>query len=307
MSKQYPLFAIIPFFLALGLHAQEIQIFKTEDFDLKGKVKSCLVITPYGRETFEFSPQGLLTKTVTQYNEQDQDITYYLFREGELVEKRMESYKNNILDEATSMANFYTIDSLPHRRVGEKIISYDKQFLEKQEYNYGEDGRLTSIITSNIDGVDETTFQYSAQRDGTTVTTFFNGVLEKSIRTTGNPGVVGSPGSVLTKEYLDGQPNRAHEEVFDEKGLLISSEDFLYHMDERQFVSQKKSYYHYKDGVLDRVVTKTLTTEAVERYIFQFDSNSPPNWVKQIVTPSNSYITRVIDYYPVEDGAKGEN
>src|SRR5690606_16085042 len=240
------------------------------------------------------------------YNEQDQDITYYLFREGELVEKRMESYKNNILDEATSMANFYTIDSLPHRRVGEKIISYDKQFLEKQEYNYGEDGRLTSIITSNIDGVDETTFQYSAQRDGTTVTTFFNGVLEKSIRTTGNPGVVGSPGSVLTKEYLDGQPNRAHEEVFDEKGLLISSEDFLYHMDERQFVSQKKSYYHYKDGVLDRVVTKTLTTEAVERYIFQFDSNSPPNWVKQIVTPSNSYITRVIDYYPLEDGVKGE-
>src|SRR5690606_14199878 len=108
MSIQYPFYTIIFFFMALGLHSQEIQIFNTGDFDLKGKVKSCLVITPYGRETFEFSPEGLLTKTVTQYNEQDQDIAYYLFRDGELVEKRMESYKNNILDEATSMANFYT-------------------------------------------------------------------------------------------------------------------------------------------------------------------------------------------------------
>lgn len=307
MSIQYPLNTIISFFLALGLHSQEIQVFKTEDFDLKGKVKSCLVITPYGRETFEFSPEGLLTKTVTQYNEQDQDITYYLFREGELMEKRMESYKNNILDEATSMANFYTIDSLPHRRVGEKIISYDKQFLEKQEYNYGEDGRLSSIITSNTDGVDETTLQYSTQRDGTTVSTFINGVLEKSVRTKGNPGLAGSPSSVLTKEYLDGQPNRAHEEVFNEKGLLISSEDFLYHMEEKQFVSQKKRYYHYKDGILDRVTTKTLTTEAMEHYIFQFDNNSPANWVKQIVTPSNSYITRVISYYPEEEEVEAEN
>jgi hypothetical protein len=307
MSKRCPLYTIIAFFLVLGLHSQEIQIFTTKDFDLRGNVKRCLVITPYGRETFEFSPEGLLTKTVTQYNEQDQDITYYLFRDGELVEKRMESYKNNILDEATSMANFYTIDSLPHRRVGEKIISYDKQFLEKQEYNYGEDGRLKNIITSNIDGVDETTFEYSSQRDATTVSTFVNGVLEKSVRTTGNPGQEGSPGSVLTKEYLDGQPNRAHEEVYNEQGLLISSEDFLYHMDEGQFVSQKKRYHHYKDGILDHVVTKTVSTEAVERYIYQFDSNSPANWVKQIVTPSNSYITRVIDYYPKEEDREAEN
>ena len=46
-----------------------------EDFDLVGKVKSCLVITDYGREMFEFNKNGTLTKTITQYNDTDQDIT----------------------------------------------------------------------------------------------------------------------------------------------------------------------------------------------------------------------------------------
>ena len=304
MAKLYLLQSII-FFLALGLHSQEVQILTLEDFDLKGRVKSCLVITPYGRETFEFSPEGLLTKTITRYNELDQDITDYKFVKGELVERRTESYKNDVLDESTSMANFYTIDTTAQRKVVEKIISYDKQFLEKQEYHYGAQGRLQRIITSNVDGVDETTFEYSPHRDGETVSTFTNGVLEKSVRTTGKKGPEGGQSSILTKEYLDGQPNRAHEEVFNGKGKIISSEDFLYDFDAKEFVSQKKKYHHYKDGVLDRVVTKTLTTESVEHYIFQFDAHSPSNWVKQIVTPQNTYTTRVITYYPEEESGEG--
>src|SRR5690606_8134358 len=111
--------------------------------------------------------------------------------------------------------------------------------------------------------------------------------------------------SVLTKEYLDGQPNRAHEEVFNAKGKMISSEDFIYDAEGKEFVSRLKKYYHYKEGILDRVVTKTLTTESVEHYIFQFDSHSPANWVKQIVTPHNTYTTRVITYYP-EAKASGD-
>lgn len=300
MIKHYATLLFLSFFQVFGLRSQEVQIFKVEDFDLQGKVKSCLVITDYGRELFEFNKEGILTKTVTQYNDSDQDITYYKYKDGELLEKRMESYKNSVLDESTSMANFYTIDTVPQRKVVEKIISYDKQFLEQQEYRYDETGRLLKIISSNIDGVDETTFEHTSSKNETTVSTFTNGILEKSMRTSERKGPKGTQKAVLTKEYIDGQPNRANEEVFDDKGRLITSEDFLYSVEDKEFVSQKKKFYHYKEGILDRVVTKTVTTESVDNYIFQFDSHTPKNWVKQIVTPANTYTTRVIKYFPEE-------
>ncbi len=300
MIKHYTTLLSFSFLHIFGLHSQDVQIFTVEDFDLVGKVKSCLVITDYGREMFEFNKNGTLTKTITQYNDTDQDITYYKYKEGELVEKRMESYKNNILDESTSMANFYTIDTVPNRKVVEKIVSYDKQFLEQQVYLYGEEGKLQKMVSSNIDGVDETTFEYTPFKDEVTVSTYTNGILEKSVRTSQRKGPKGTQKSVLTKEYIDGEPNRATEEVYNDKGKLVTSEDFLYSVEEKEFVSQKKQFYHYKEGVLDRVVTKTLTTESISNYIFQFDSHTPKNWVKQIVTPNNTYTTRVIKYYPEE-------
>ncbi|WP_127019148.1 hypothetical protein [Flagellimonas beolgyonensis] len=292
---------ILSLFQVAGIWAQEVKIFSLTDFDLKGKVKSCLVITDYGRELFEFNEEGFLTKTITQYNETDQDITYYKYNQGELVEKRMESYKNNALDESTSMANFYTIDTVPTRKVVEDIVSYDKQFLEREEYQYDDQGKLVRIISSNVDGVDETTFQYTPFKNELTVSTFTNGILEKSVRTSERKSAKGNHKVVLTKEYLDGEPNRATEEVFNENGRLLTTENFLYDISQKEFVSQKKFFYSYKDGVLDKVTTKTLNTEAVDSYIFQFDNHSPKNWVKQIVTPDNSYTTRVIKYYPEEE------
>lgn len=296
---------ILSLFQVVGIWAQEVKIFSLTDFDLKGKVKSCLVITDYGRELFEFNEEGVLTKTITQYNDTDQDITYYKYKQGELVEKRMESYKNNTLDESTSMANFYTIDTVPTRKVVEDIVSYDKQFLEREEYQYDDQGNLVRIISSNVDGVDETTFQYTPYKNELTVSTFTNGILEKSVRTSEKKSAKGVYKVVLTKEYLDGEPNRATEEVFNENGLLLTSENFLYDIGQKEFVSQKKYFYHYKDGVLDKLTTKTLNTEAVDSYIFQFDNHTPKNWVKQIVTPDNTYTTRVIKYYPEEE-AKAE-
>jgi len=304
MKKHYSTLLFFSFFHVFGIWSQEVQIFNVEDFDLKGNVKSCLVITDYGRELFEFNPEGILTKTVTQYNDSDQDITYYKYNNGELVEKRMESYKNNVLDESTSMANFYTIDTVPTRKVVEKIISYDKQFLEKEEYQYDENGKLARIISSNIDGVDETTFEYTPYKNELTVSTFTNGILEKSVRTSERKNSKGNFEVVLTKEYLDGEPNRATEEVFNEEGQLVTSEDFLYDMAEKEFVSQQKRYYRYEDGILKKVTTKTLNTESADAYIFQFDTHEPRNWVKQIVTPDNTYTTRVIKYYeeaPVQE------
>ncbi|MEC3964740.1 hypothetical protein [Flagellimonas halotolerans] len=300
MKKHYTIFLLFSFFQIVGMWSQEVQIFTVKDFDLKGKVKSCLVTTDYGKELFEFDRQGILTKTVTQYNDTDQDITYYKYDNGELVEKRMESYKNNVLDESTSMVNFYEIDTVPNRKVTEKIISYDKQFLEQQQYHYDDEGKLTRIISSNGEGVDETTFEYVQVKNECTVSTFTNGVLQKAVRTSTKKGPNGTQEVVLTKEYIDGEPNTAHEEVFDSKGKLVTSEDFLYDVAEKEFVSQRKRYYYYSDGKLSRMVKKTINTESTDKYIFQFDSHTPSNWVKQIVTPDNTYITRTIEYYKEE-------
>ncbi|MBA4743794.1 MAG: hypothetical protein H2058_00930 [Muricauda sp.] len=300
MKKHYTIFLLFSFLQIVGMWSQEVQIFTVKDFDLKGKVKSCLVTTDYGKELFEFDRQGILTKTVTQYNDTDQDITYYKYDNGELVEKRMESYKNNVLDESTSMANFYEIDTVPNRKVTEKIISYDKQFLEQQQYHYDDEGKLVRIISSNGEGVDETTFEYGQVKNEHTVSTFTNGILQKAVRTSTKKGPNGIQEAVLTKEYIDGEPNTANEEVFNDNGKLVTSEDFLYDVAEKEFVSQQKRYYHYSDGKLSRMVKKTINTESTDKYIFQFDSHTPSNWVKQIVTPGNTYITRTIEYYEEE-------
>jgi len=204
------------------------------------------------------------------------------------------------LDESTSMANFYEVDTVPNRKVIEKIISYDKQFLEQQQYHYDEEGKLVKMISSNGEGVDETTFEYTQVKNEHTVSTFTNGILQKAVRTSTKAGPNGTQEVILTKEYIDGEPNTANEEVFNSNGKLVTSEDFLYDVAEKEFVSQKKRFYYYTDGKLGRMVKKTVNTESTDKFIFQFDSHTPSNWVKQIVTPGNTYITRTIEYYEEE-------
>ena len=304
MKNYIPIFFML-FFQLSPILAQEVETLTVSDYDLRGNVKTCLVITDYGRELFEFNEEGMLTKTVTQYNESDQDITIYRYTDGELVEKRMESYKNNVLDESTSMANFYTLDTVPQRRVLEKIISYDKLFLEQQEYQFDDSGQLTKIITSSADGVDETTCEYTPYKDELTKSIFHNGILEKSIRTSQRKTNSGEQKVVLTKEFIDGEPNTAEEEIFDSENRLLTNEVFLYDPAEKKFVSQKKLLYQYENGVLQKTVTETATTKSEEEYIFQFDSSPFKNWVKQIITPGNAYTTRIIKYYP-EDTIVGD-
>ncbi|NAY91153.1 hypothetical protein GTQ34_04400 [Muricauda sp. JGD-17] len=307
MMKNYVPILLILFLFVFPLRSQEVRILTVSDYDLNGKVKTCLVITDYGRELFEFNETGLLTKTVTQYNESDQDITLYKYKGGELVEKRMESYKNNVLDEATSMANFYTLDTIPRRRIVEKIISYDKDFLEQQEYQYNDFGQLTKIVTSSAGGVDETTFEYTPYKDELTKSIFNNGILEKSVRTSQRKTKDRLQKVLLTKEFIDGEPNTAQEEIFDDNDNLISKELFLYDLATKKFASQNKQLHYYSEGVLQKVVTETATTKSVEEYIFQFDSSPAKNWVKQIITPGNSYTTRVINYYPEDKVAETPN
>ena len=299
MIKHYHLFFILLFFNLLA-NSQEIKTFKTEDFDLKGNVKSCEVITDYGKEIFEFDTIRRLVKVTTQYNELDKDLTSYTFKGDDLVEKRTESYKDNVLDRSSSMAYFYSKDSTDFLKIREQIISYDKEFVEVQEYQYDRNNQLSKIIISHENAVDETLIEHTSFKDERTSTFIENGILQKSIRrSVKKTKSQGRLAIQLTKNYLDGEPNTAEEEIKDERGLLIAKELFQYDFKEQEFVSQEKHLFQYdEEGILLKEIIQQGNTTAEKEYIFQFDANEERNWVKKIVTPDNSFTTRKITYYP---------
>lgn len=283
----------------LGICAQGIQIFKVEDFDLKGNVASCMVTTGYGKEFFKFDEKGRLVKSVTQYNDSDRDITYYTYHLKDLVEKRMESYKDDVLDTATSVVNFYTIDSIGPKKVFEKIISYDKQLIEQQEYEYDTDGKLVKITTSNAEGVDETIIGCKDYKNEVACSYTTNGIIEKSVVTSERKMGKQVFKVVILKDYIDGKSNRGMEEVYDPNGKMVSRELFIYNVGGKRFDSDKKHIYSYdREGTLMKQTVTTQNSEAVQEYIYQFDGNPAKNWVKQIITPANTYTARKIKYHP---------
>ncbi len=300
-SRFTPLFLLV---LSVQISVgQGPTIFTRKDFDLNGMVKSCTVITDYGKEHFEFEKEGLLAKTVTQYNENDQDIVRYLYKGGMLVEKRMESYKNGVLDPMTSMVNFYVLDTLQQpKRLLEKTASYDKEFLEKQEYILDEDDNVVKVTISNQEGVDEKRIERTDYKNESTQTFFTNEVIERSIRTSKSKNKTGKEIiTVLTKEYVDGQPNTATEKKMFANGRLLSEEEFVYDVDEGQYATQVLITYIYNaQNVLEKEIIKRGNAVSEKGYFFQFDSNEPKNWVKKITTPDNSYITRKIEYFKKE-------
>ena len=297
--KHYHLFFILLLFSRLS-SSQEIKQFKIQDFDLKGDVKTCQVLTDYGQEIFEFDTLGRLIKLTTQYNEEDKDVTSYRFVEDELMEKRLESYKDNVLDLSSSMAHFYIIDSTDNVKIREQIISYDKEFVEVQEYQYDENDQLAKIIVSHENAVDEIIIENTLYKNEITKTYFENGVIQKSIRESFKKNKkLGELKVFLTKNYLDGEPNKAVEEVRGQKGLLISKEEFQYDVGQKEFVSMDKHDFEYNgEGVLTKEIIRKGNATFVKEYIFQFDDNDEKNWVKKIITPDNTFTTRRITYYP---------
>jgi len=299
MVKHYPLF-FIAFLLITRISAQETKQFYVGDFDLRGNVKTCQVITDYGQEIFEFDALGRLVKVITQYNEEDKDVTVYTFREDDLVEKRVESYKDNRIDPSSSMAYFYTIDSTENKKIKEQIISYDKQFVEVQEYQFDEKGQLNKIIVSHENAVDEIAIERTDYKNENTTTNFENGIIQESVReSTRKNKQYGDVKVTLTKTYLDGEPNQAVEEVRDSQGLLVAKEVFQYDMGQKEFVSTEKHTFEYdENGILKKEMVKQGNATSTKEYIFQFDDNKEKNWVKKIITPENDFTTRKITYYP---------
>lgn len=306
MVKNYTvLFLIALIIFPLGIEAQEIQIFTSEDFDLKGNVKSCLVSTNYGKEEYDFSEEGLLTKSVTRYSDTDYDITYYKYSKGMLLEKRLENYRDNVFDKSTSIASFYTIDSLLNLKITEKIVSYNKEFLDQYEYFYKSDS-IFKIVHSNDSGIDETLVSYTDIKGEQTKNYVLNGVVQKSIRTSvkkEKDSLVER--NVLTKKFLDGTSNSALEETFDGEGKLIAATKYYASPKTKRLTKEETTSCTYGEmGVLSQKEILTGKITETKEYIYQFDENK--NWIKEIITPDNAYKTRKISYYEMLEEVKEE-
>lgn len=289
---------------ALTVLPQEPKIFTRSDFDLSGPVKSCRVITDYGKEDFEFNNEGYLTKSVTRYSGNDYDVSYYKYDAGRLIERRDERYQDGAFDEITSMAHFYSYDSLPKPKVVEKILSYNKEFQEQYEYFYAKDGRLTRMLRSHADGVDETIIKYTTYKDEHTVSYMLNGLLQKTVRTSAKKLKDGTQVNIeLIKQFIEGVPEKATERTLNEKALVISELDFEYSTKEKSFVPlAKKEFTYDEQDKLESVTSILGKDEDTKEYVYQFDGNEEGNWVKKIVTPENSYTTRLIEYYaPIQE------
>jgi len=218
------------------------------------------------------------------------------------LEKRDEIYREGQFDKQTSIAHFYEVDTTDNKKVSEKIISYAGEVLGIYEYSYNEDGKLIEVIRSNNEGLDETNIEYSSYKGETTITYLLNGVILKSIRTSFKNNRKGINNKiVLTKEFLDGIPNKAQEQIYDLEGKLTSIKEFNYDETKKSFVTIRAINYTYDtSGLILKEVAKIEKSVKTKDYIYQFDGEEEGNWVKKIMTPKNLYTTRSIAYYQDE-------
>jgi len=301
---------ILFLFLFVGLPSlllsQEIKTFNISDFNLIGNVKSCLVITDYGKEEYYFDITGRLTKSVTRFNDFDYEATYYKYKNNELIEKRVENYRDNTFDKATSIANFYEIDTSSTRKVTEKIVSYTKQLLEQNVYRYNAKGQLMKMTRTDTDGTDQNLFTYDSIDGKSTITQTLNGIPLEVVQTWNDKSEDGSLLTLKTIEkYFDGALNTKSEEVYNADKKLISKADSLFDTSTEKWIPQEQISYTYgNDGVLAKTDTNRHNLLITKEYIYQFDGTENHNWVKEIITPDNTYKTRRIKYYEAPEPLK---
>lgn len=299
MSKRL-FFTLFLCFIAFLAKAQQAKIFTISDFDLVGNVKTCYAIKDYGKEEFNFNEKGYLTKLVTRFNENDYDITYYRYANNTITEKRVEIYRDGIFDKQSSIANIYRFDSIPKgHKVTEKIVSYAKDFLNQYEYLYDQNNQLIQINRNDGKGIENTIISYEGGTGENLVTYSTNGVIQKTIRTSKRLSNKNKMQKVLlTKEYLVGELHKATEQVFNVREKIITEQKFVYDQNLKSFVSIEMTSYSYNDlGLVAEVRTKQGKKETIKKYIYQYDNGDKGNWIKQIITPDNTYISRKISYF----------
>lgn len=302
MKKTY--FLVLVFCCAFATHvvcAQEIKIFKVEDFDLKGNVESCNVLAKYGKEEYNFNSSGFLTKSVTRYSDTDYDISYYKYSSDFLIEKRVENYRDNTLDTKTSIAHLFQIDSTSQLKITEKIISYGKEFIDMYEYHFDNDNRVFKVLRRNNEGDDESLITYKNEEEFSKEIFATNETITKE-RIISFEKINDSLTDkiVTTTGFFEGKFNIRKSMRHNQLGALVSEVSYIYDESQEDFIENKSVMYAYNEnGILSqKEITRNGTLET-KNYIYQFDPYG--NWVKEIISPDNTYITRKITYYPSEE------
>ena len=283
--------------------AQELRIFTKADFNLIGNVKKSTVITNYGKEEFYFNKDGKLTKSITRYTDKDYSITYYKYKNNQILEKRLENYRDGAFDKSTSIAHIFSIDTTGNKHITEKILTYSKKFLDQYEYEFDEQGKLKVIKRINNEEVDETTITYTTTDTEKEQTFYLNGKILKSIRESYKTNAKKEKLKItLTKQFLDGKPLKAEEVVTKEDGTIVYKDYFVADATGNKFMLDKKEIYSYKNDikVVDKITVKKEKTTYDITYMHQFDGDKG-NWIKQVISPDNTYTTRKIEYYPEEE------
>ena len=308
-SYRFPQTAIL-FVLFQILAFGQPEVFTLEDFQLRGPVKSCTVITDYGEERFEFDRDGRLTKSITRYSDTDYDITHYRYQGDDLTEKRDEVYRDGRFDDGVSFARFYKRDSLEGAVIIEKITSYDQQIREQLTYQFDTIGRLKHLTRVHDEGIDDTRVEYAVYKGEETASHYLNGQLAKSIRTSEKDAGGTLLRISLVKEYFQGAPQKAVEQVRDTSGLLISETRFRHDPKKDAFTKEEMLEYTYDDegfpiseaisyfrgDAANAVAYRTV----VKEFVYQYDGKQPGNWIRKIIRPDNAFTTRKIAYYSPE-------
>ncbi len=303
--------------LSVGVHAQP-EVFQRADFDLRGPVKDCTVLNDYGEERFEFDRQGRLLKSLTRFTDTDYDITHYRYRDAVLTERRDEVYRDGRFDKSASFARFYQADSLDGTpELVEKITSYDQKITEQVTYRYDSIGRVSKIIRVREEGIDDTRVAYTSYGGETTSEHFLNGQLSKSIRTSLRKNRGEDRKITLVKEYFQGIPQKAVEEIRDGSGRLLEVNNFRYDPQKEAFQIQERHRYTYDEaGFQSGEATAYFSVksgepvvirEAKKEFIYQSDGRTPANWIKKITIPQNSYVTRRITYFLPPEGQASDS
>lgn len=288
---------VLFFLLPVNMCGQELKIQRVTDFDLKGNVKQCVVITDYGKEEYNFNEKGMLVKSVTRFSDSDYSVTHYKYDNDLLLEKRLENYIGGEFDKGTSIAHIFKIDTSGNKKITENILTYSKKFLDQYIYKYDDEDKLVSIKRINNEEIDETEITYLENKGEFTQTFVLNKVPYKSIRTS-TVNNKEQTKITLTKEFIKGKPHRATEVKTDTIGRTVKKIFFELTPKSKGLSVVKEEFYMYDNvsGALTKIITKRGNATSEKNYIHQFDGDNG-NWIKQIVAPENTYSTRKIMYY----------
>ena len=281
--------------------SQEIITYDRSDFDLKGPVKSCFVFTKYGQEQYQFNKTGQLVEAATVFGENDSETTYYKYEKAKLVERRVENYVNGVLDKTTSMANFYSYDSIPQLKIKEKIIGYDRTFVAQFNYRYDSIGQLTRVVRTNTQGrfITLISHQWDSLRTKKSTAYWLDSVPLKQIDSIFLKAG-GTLSQLKTKEFDNGMPNALELRVFNKKGLEIELHSTIYIEKDALLVPKKASSvrtkYDSNNHPIEQIFERGVVRQT-KKNLYQLDGSPFKNWIKKITTPDNTYTARKIVYF----------